>query len=181
MAWGRLKDLLFNAINIYIPKKQHQSQNRSQWFTSEIQHHLNKIHTLCKKARQNPLEHNKCNLKVAEDIIQQLIVSARHSYESTLTDQFSQSNSNKIYKFISSLTSSRFIPPNMSLDSNTFNELMDSLSISTQFLPRVPLLNHQLWIVQLTYHLSPQSAPFPRKFIIVFHCWMPTKPQELMA
>ena len=155
-----LKDLLFNAMNIYIPKKQHHSQNRPQWFTSEIQHHLNKIHTQRKKARQNPSEHNKCNLKVAEGILQQLIVSARHSYESTLIDQFSQSNSNKIYKFISALdpfqhTCHQTQTPLMMI----LVQLMDSMSISTQFLPRVRLLNHQLWIVQLSCHLSPQSHP----------------------
>ena len=44
-----------------------------------------------------------------------------YSYESTLIDQFSQSNSHKIYYFISSLTSCRSIPANISLDSNTFN------------------------------------------------------------
>ena len=62
--------------------------------------------------------------------MQQLIISARHSYESTLIDHFSQSNSNKIFKFISSLTSSRSIPANTSLDLNTFT---DDCSIANGF------------------------------------------------
>ena len=41
------------------------------------------------------------------------------------------------------------------------------MSISTQFLPRVQLINHQLWIIQLIYHLYSQSASSSSKFIIV--------------
>ena len=109
-------------MDIYIPKRRQQPHHRPQWFTPEIQHHLNKLHTLRKKAKHNPTEYNKHNLKEAENNLQQLIVSARQTYESTLINQFSQSNSNKIYKFISSLTNSRSIPATMSLDSNTLND-----------------------------------------------------------
>ena len=47
-VWVRLKDLLSQAMEVYIPKKRHQSHHRPQWFTSEIQHnyHSNKLHTL---------------------------------------------------------------------------------------------------------------------------------------
>ena len=147
-AWASLKDLLFHVMATYIPKKRHHSQLRPQWFTSEIQNHLNKLHTLRKKVKRNPTEHNKHNLKAAENVLQQLILSARQTYESALIDQFSKSNSNNIYKFMSSLTSSRSIPTTMFLDSNTLN---DDSSISNgfnnQFLPRVQLTNHQPLIV----------------------------------
>ena len=181
-AWARLKDLLFHVMATYIPKKRHHSQLRPQWFTSEIQNHLNKLHTLRKKVKRNPTEHNKRNLKAAENVLQQLILSARQTYESALIDHFSKSNSNNIYKFMSSLTSSRSIPTTMFLDSNTLN---DDSSISNgfnnQFLPRVQLTNHQPLIVQLTYHPFIQSASSLRKFIIVFHPWMLVRQQKLMA
>ena len=89
-----------------------------------------KILGLRKKVKRNPTEHNKHNLKAAENVLQQLILSARKTYESALIDQFSKSNSNNIYKFMSSLTSSRSIPTTMFLDSNTLN---DDSSISNGF------------------------------------------------
>ena len=123
--------------------------------------------------KRNPTEHNKHNLKAAENVLQQLILSARQTYESALIDRFSKSNSNNIYKFMSSLTSSRSIPTTMFLDSNTLN---DDSSISNGFnnyfysvftqspVNQPSTINSQTDIPPI-YSISTSL----RKFIIVFH------------
>ena len=82
------------------------------------------------KGKQNSTVHNKSTLKLVEDKLQQLIISSRQAYESSLVEQYSLTNSNKICKFISSLKNSNSIPAAMSLDSNSFN---DDLSIANGF------------------------------------------------
>ena len=130
ITWARLKDLLHESMDKYIPKKQQHPPNRPQWFTSEIQHCLNKLHTIRKKVKRNPTEHNKSTLKSAEENLQQLITSSRQAYESSLVEQYSSSNSNRIYKVISSLKNNRSIPAAMSLDSDSCD---DDLGIANGF------------------------------------------------
>ena len=84
-------------METYIPKNVTNLKTGPQRFTSNVQHHLNKVHTLCKKAKHSPSEHNKHTLEAAKTTLQELIVSARQSYESALIDQFSKGNSSKIF------------------------------------------------------------------------------------
>ena len=51
-AWSRLKDILCQSMDMFIPKKQQHLSSRPQWFTPEIRHHLNKLHTTCKKSNE---------------------------------------------------------------------------------------------------------------------------------
>ena len=170
-AWARLKDLLTQAMEIYIPKKRHQLCHRPQWFTSEIQHHLNKLHTLRKKVKRNPSDYNKLNLKVAESTLQQLLASARQSYESALIDQFTKTNSNNIYKYISSLTSSRSIPATMTLDVNILN---DDSSIANSFNEYFYSVFTQSSVNQPVTFDSPTDIPLISSISIlpeeVYHC-----------
>jgi len=117
-ACSRLKDLLYQSMDMF--KQQHLS-SRPQWFIPEIRHHLNKLHTTRRKVKRNPTKCNKATLKLAEDKLQ-LITSSRQAFEASLVDQYSFTNSNKIFRHTLSLKSSKSIPEAMSLDSNSFSD-----------------------------------------------------------
>jgi len=88
------------------------------------------VHTTRKKVKRNPTEHNKVTLKSAKDKLQQLITSSRQAFEASLVDQHSFTNSNRIYRYISSLKSSKSIPEATSLDCNSF---IDDYSIANKY------------------------------------------------
>jgi len=103
---------------LYIPNRDCRNNQKSQCFTPQLQHLLNKTHSLRKKAKKSPSEYNEFNLNKAENTLQEQMLATRQNFESNLVMQFAQTNSSKIYKYISTLTRSRSIPNVMFLDSN---------------------------------------------------------------
>ena len=60
-VWHQLKEILSEAIPLFVPKVKLRSYQRPKWFTSEIQHSLNRIHSLRKKVRKSPSPYNCLN------------------------------------------------------------------------------------------------------------------------
>lgn len=54
-AWSLLRDTITNATNRYIPKVCIRSHQRPKWFTSDVQHLLNKTSSLRRRFRSSPL------------------------------------------------------------------------------------------------------------------------------
>ena len=53
VAWEYLKQVLLNAIFQYFPKTSFHRQTQPKWFTPDIQHELNKVHSLRHKFKKN--------------------------------------------------------------------------------------------------------------------------------
>ena len=47
-------DAILNGIHTYVPKNIIRFNLKSQWFTPQLKHMLNKIHTMYKKVRYHP-------------------------------------------------------------------------------------------------------------------------------
>ena len=109
-VWSFLKSLLLNVIAMFTPLVSVRSKSLPKWFSSNIRHQLNKVHTLRKKFKRNSYASNFLRLASAECLLQLSILDARSEYEASLVKGFAQSRDPSIYRYLKSLSASSDIP-----------------------------------------------------------------------
>ena len=82
--WLYLKNLLQQALNLFILRVTHRSHQQPKWFNSTFQYQLNCLHTLRRKRLKKPSPSNKNNLLAAEHEFQALASAAKYEYENQL-------------------------------------------------------------------------------------------------
>ena len=105
--WEFCKSVIFNCIDLFVPKVLHKPNFHPVWFTPDIIHKLNQIHSLRRKYRPHPSPNNASKLSNAKVHLQSIMTSAKLSYETSLA---TSNNCNKIYKYITSLSKKCSIP-----------------------------------------------------------------------
>ena len=98
------------AVSQFVPKICPRKHPQPKWFNSEIQHHLNQVHTLRSRYRSKPSTNLLSQLSLAEAKLSNEMSAAKHDLEAQLVQDLAVSNSSKIYKYISSLFSSHQLP-----------------------------------------------------------------------
>ena len=153
LVWSTLKNLIYLAMNLFIPKVRLRSHQRPKWITPTLQHDVNCFRPLKKKYKSHATQHNLTKLLSAEYLLEDKLKLAKSSYENNLAHKLATSESNKIYKYINSLSSKHSLPPSMHFDS--LSTITDSAKASlltttfTQFSLAV-LLSSQLL---MSFHL----------------------------
>ena len=109
-----IKNAILEAVRQFTPCVRSRSQYRPRWFNSEIQHQLNRIHTM-RTARAKPTQYNITTLETAEQQLSLDIQKAKQSFESSIIQNL-QSNPTKVYKYISSIKSESQIPSSVYLE-----------------------------------------------------------------
>ena len=56
--WSYIKSCIYTAMNMYIPRVRRRWHKFPCWFTPDIKHHLNCLHTLKRKSKVCPTDHN---------------------------------------------------------------------------------------------------------------------------
>ena len=113
--WAFIKNAILEAVHQFTPCVRSRFQYRPRWFNSEIQHQLNRIHTMRRTARAKPTQYNITKLETAEQQLSLDIQKAKQSFESSLIQNL-QSNPTKVYKYISSIKSESQIPSSVYLE-----------------------------------------------------------------
>ena len=80
------------------------------WFTPEIKHKINQVHTLRRKYRSYPTFHNATKFSDAEANLQTIMSTAKVSYENKLVNNLTTNGNNEIYRYIASLSKQSSIP-----------------------------------------------------------------------
>ena len=104
-------------MDLFIPKVRLRSHQHLKWITPTLQHDVNCFPTLKKKYKSHATQHNLTKLLSAESLLEDKLKLAKSSYENNLAHKLATSESNKIYKYINSLSSKHFLPPSMHFDS----------------------------------------------------------------
>ena len=143
LLWSKLKQVILDAVSLFVPKIKIKSSPQPRWFTSEIRHNLNIVHTLRRKHRKNPTSTNCDKLSSAESNLQNLMSKVKSEYEDHLVSSFAHSDSSKIYKYIQSHSRNSTFPPTMYLDTigttpdfekaELFNKYFHSVFSSTTY------------------------------------------------
>ena len=132
-AWACFKNIISEAVLQFVPKICPRKHPRPKWFNSEIQHHLNKVHTLRRRCRSKPSTNLLSQLSLAEAELSEQMSTAKHDFEFQLVRDLAVSNSNRIYKYISSLSSSHQLPPIMHFDEKQASSSFEQAQLFNQF------------------------------------------------
>ena len=111
--WSYLKLIIFEAIHLYTPRVSSRSHEKPKWFTSDLRHTLNCVHSLRRKQSKKPSANLQIKLADAELSLQKDMIAAKAAFESSLIHNFATTNSNKIFKYISSVNKSCTLPTTM--------------------------------------------------------------------
>ena len=122
-VWTHLKNSILKGMNLFIPKVKVKYKRYPCWFNSEIRH----IIKCLRSARRNHSSPSKVHS--LESYLSQLMVNAKLNFEHNLALQ----TSDKIFKHLRGLSSSRSIPSIVTLDSHTGSSDYEKASIFNKF------------------------------------------------
>jgi len=131
--WETIKSVIDEAMSLFIPKIQIRSKQYPKWFNRDLRHQLKCLHTMRKKHKRSPTEHNENRLNYAEGMFQQSVAAAKSNYETTLVTNFANSSNPAIYHHIRSFTKSATIPSTMHLDATSANSNISRANLFNQY------------------------------------------------
>ena len=114
-AWACFKGIISEATSQLVPRICSRKHPRPKWFNSDIQHQLNRVHTLRRKIRSNPTPALLSKLSNAEAKLSEATTNAKQNFESQLIHSLAANNSSQIFRYISSLTRNHQLPSVMYL------------------------------------------------------------------
>ena len=132
-CWSSLKQLVLSALSLFVPKVKLRRHQRPKWFTSDIQNHLNKVHSLRKKARSTPSPRNLTNFASSESLLQAEMSEAKLNYESHLVSTFAVNKNYKIFNYLHSLTTQNTLPATVCSGSLTASSDADKANLFNQY------------------------------------------------
>ena len=153
--WVSLRSIITETINRFIPKVVLRRSLFPKWYTKDIRHLIKRTCTLRRKCKQNPTPYLIDKLSCFEQDLGQQMSSAKVAFESNLVFQHS-SNRSAIFRYLSSITNQRSLPPIMQLGSvstssdqekaDLFNKyfFQSSLVILHPFCPSVLQVTHSV-------------------------------------
>ena len=132
-----------SSSHLLIPKIKINTSKGPKWFSSDIRHDLNCIHTLRRMFKKLPTSSNHLKLTQAESHLQAKMLLAKSNYEFELVRAFTNKESCKIYNYIRSLSRHNMLPPTMYLNSipsitdsekaSLFNQYFHSVFTSSSY------------------------------------------------
>ena len=101
-TWAFIKSIIYDAMMMFIPKFQFRSKQYPKWFTKDVCHQLNCLHTLRKAYKCSPSDHIASKLSQAEDSFQHNVAEAKSNYETVLISNYADHSNSAIYHYIRS-------------------------------------------------------------------------------
>ena len=129
--WERLKCVIYDACEIFIPKSSCSNQY-PKWFTGNIKHQIHLSCSLHKKANNNPSVENIAPLEHSEVSLQGAILSARNQYEADLVNGCAFGDNRRIFQYINHTLKQHSLPDTMTLDSSDFGKATLLINSFTQ-------------------------------------------------
>ena len=140
--WSHFKLAISSAMLHFIPQITLRSHQRPAWFSSELVHKLNKVHTVRKVCRSNPTPQRLAKLETMESDLQQSMHEAKSTHEMALVSNYAYSNNSKIFKYIKSITSSNELPTLMHLETSSADNDSDKAFLFNKFFHSVFTVSH---------------------------------------
>ena len=111
--WLYLKTAINSALNLYVPKISIKESNHPKWFNPTIRHKIKCLRTAKRQLVRHPTERKRLKVEDLQRELQQMITEAKHDYETNLALNYAHINSNKIFKYISSIKGRESFPAKM--------------------------------------------------------------------
>ena len=153
--WSTLKSIIHEAISLYVPLFGSRIRAYPQWFSPNLRHCLNKLHTLRRKFRKSSTANRATSLLQAESQFQKAIIEVKSSYESRLINDYVAKDNTKIFKYIRSITKQDSIPSSVFYDHQSAINDTDKAILFNSFVHSVFKSSH---IPASTVRLSSSSC-----------------------
>ena len=101
--WSHLKGVIWDACNLFVPLCERKKMRGPHWFTSEVRHLLNRVHTARRKIKQISSASLLTKLDRLEKDLGEAIVLAKTKYEMHLVSNF-RNNPSKLYRHLTELS-----------------------------------------------------------------------------
>ena len=138
IVWSELKRIISNAVSLFAPVvKLRKNKSYPKWYTPEIKHQLNRTRFFRKRAKLSPTPSNIARIQSEQDILSQLMISTKLTFEANLVDEFAHRNSNKIYKYINSILKNDNLPDCMYFGSQSASSDLDKATLFNKFFKSV--------------------------------------------
>ena len=148
-AWNHIRDIFHSVTRIFVPHATPSSKSYPKWFTPEIRHKLNKLHTLRRSVKNHPTTHKTTRLAEEESSLQTLMADTKHQHELQLA-QTHNSNPKQLLKYLNHLSKQNRIPTVLQhnqqlitspqLKANLFNDYFHSVFTKSNF--TLPSIDH---------------------------------------
>ena len=156
--WIFIKNAILEAVHKFTPFTRHRSHSRPRWFTPDIQHQLNCVHTIRRKARTKPNSINISKLNTAEHQLSADMQKAKLSFESSLLQNL-HVNPTKVYNYISSIRLENQIPLSVYLGSSNSNLDEDKAKLFNHYFFSIfTHSSYQLPSLHEISHITPALA-----------------------
>ena len=99
-VWNTIKNKIYDAIDLFIPKLNHRARQFPKWFTAKLRHRLNCVRTLKRKVKLHPSEKLKIKIKSKESALLYDLTFAKADFETNLIKHFEHRNTSMLYKYI---------------------------------------------------------------------------------
>ena len=86
--WSFIKSLIYEAMSLFIPKKQVKCRRDPIWFNSDIRHQLKCLRTLKRRSRLNSTPQCENKIQQLEDSLQLKLGLAKSHYETKLIESY---------------------------------------------------------------------------------------------
>jgi len=102
-----IKENLFKAIELFIPKVKVRTKQCPKWFTPQLIHEANYLRTLRKKYTHSPTDHNSNHLTAAEKLFNDKVESTKVTHETNLIESLSNP---AVYHYLRSISNHKGLP-----------------------------------------------------------------------
>ena len=133
VIWQLLKSSIHEAISLCTPTFRHSQSKHPLWFTSDIRHQINRVHTLRRKFTSSGSQSHFNQLASLESQLQENISASRTNYESRLVHDYSHSNSSRIFRYIKSFLKHDLFPPMMFFNEEVASSDQHKAELFNQF------------------------------------------------
>ena len=133
VIWLLLKNALISAISLFTPAYVMHHFPHPKWFTREIRYQLKCLRSLRRRIKVKATPCRLQSLAAKESQLQANIVSSKAVFESGLIQNYSRSNTSKIFHYIKSISNQDVLPPVMYLDSTYASSDQDKANLFNKF------------------------------------------------
>ena len=110
IVWNIIKEALFKAIELFVPKVKVRTKQYPKWFTPQLIHEANCLRTLRKKYTLSPTAHNLNRLTTAGNLFNDKVESAKVTYETNLIESLLSQSNPAVYRYLRSITNHKGLP-----------------------------------------------------------------------
>ena len=130
--WSHLKGVIWDACNLLVPLCERKKLRGPHWYTSEVRHLLNRVHTTRRRIKQISSACLLTKLDCLENVLGEAIVLAKAKYETHLVSIFCN-NPSKLYRHLAELSRPKSGPQVIIDQEASVHDLFTKVKLFNQF------------------------------------------------